>query len=132
MEQISLEITNMSEVTKFMSPLVDINYPPFDFSWCPRKEENIDSSKKFVEENFLEEYRRRFPEKPVTASDFKKECKILKIYDVEDTQCESRLFYRYEIFDAENNPIVFEHCHELLNESGTCRDFLWIEKRKRT
>ena len=130
MEKISLEIVNLSEVTKFMSPLVDINYSPFDFSWCPRKEENIDSSKKFVEENFLEEYRRRFPEKSLSASYFKKECKILKIYDVEDTQSESRLFYRYEIFDLENKPIILEHSHELLNDSGGCYDFLWIEKSK--
>ncbi len=129
MKKISLEIVNLSEVTKFMSPLVDINYSPFDFSWFPRKEENILSSKSFVEENFLEEYKRRFSEKSLSASDFKKECKILKIYDIKNTQSESRLFYRYEIFAADNNPIVLEHCHELLNESGGSRDFLWIEKK---
>ena len=130
MEKISLEIENLSEVTKFRSPLVDINYFPFNSSWCPRKEEFIAESKKFVEENFLEEYRRKYPEKSVSASDFQKNCKILKIYDVEDTQSESRLFYRYEIFDLENKPIILEHSHELLNDSGGCYDFLWIEKSK--
>ena len=40
------------------------------------------------------------------------------LFDVEDTQSESRLFYRYEIFDVENKPIILEHSHELLNDSG--------------
>ena len=42
------------------------------------------------------------------------------LFDVEDTQSESRFFYRYEIFDVENKPIILEHSHELLNDSGGC------------
>ena len=126
MEKISLEIENLSEVTKFRSPLVDINYPPFDSSWCPRKEKFIADSKKFVEENFLEEYRRKYPEKSVSASDFQKNCKILKIYDVEDTRSESEIFYRYELLDAENRPIIIEHCRELHHDSGSVWDRLRI------
>ena len=49
---IELEITNLDEVTKFMSPLVDINYEPFCHTWFVRKEENIQKSKEYIEENF--------------------------------------------------------------------------------
>lgn len=52
---IELEITNLDEITKFMSPLVDINYEPFCHTWFVRKEENIQKSKKYIEENFWHE-----------------------------------------------------------------------------
>ena len=80
---LNLEIINLSEVIKFMSPIVDINHFPFDYSWFPKKEEHIQESIKFLKENFMEEYIRRNPDKEISTLSIKKECRILKIYDHE-------------------------------------------------
>ena len=80
---LNLEIINLSEVIKFMSPIVDINHFPFDYSWFPKKEEHIQESLKFLKENFMEEYIRRNPDKEISTLSIKKECRILKIYDHE-------------------------------------------------
>ena len=69
---LNLEIINLSEVIKFMSPIVDINHFPFDYSWFPKKEEHIQESIKFLKENFMEEYIRRNPDKEISTLSIKK------------------------------------------------------------
>ena len=124
---IELEITNLDEVTKFMSSLVDINYEPFCRTWFVRKDENIQNSKNYIEENFWETYCKICREKGLMPVKIKKECKIIKIYDVENTYDQSCLYYDYELFDEDGNSIIVNYWRECNNSSGTIHDNLWLK-----
>ncbi len=123
---LNLEIINLSEVIKFMSPIVDINHFPFDYSWFPKKEEHIQESLKFLKENFMKEYIRRNPDKEISTLSIKKECRILKIYDHEFEQNNSMLIYEYELYDLENNPVIVDYIVEA--GYGTIHKSLYIKK----
>ena len=123
---IELEITNLDEVTKFMSPLVDINYEPFCHTWFVRKEENIQKSKEYIEENFWETYCKICREKGLMPVKIKKECKIIKIYDVENTYDRACLYYDYELYDEAGNSIIINFWHEI-GSGGGVYDNLWLE-----
>ncbi|MCR5217306.1 hypothetical protein [Treponema sp.] len=122
---LKLEIINLPEVLKFMSPLVNINHAPFDYSWGPHKEEKIEESKKFLEENFIKEYSRKDPDKDISTVNIKSQCRILKIYDQELDQDHSILTYEYELYDSENNPIIA--CFTVEAGYGTLHKDLYIQ-----
>lgn len=126
--KLQLQIENIDEVTKFMSPLVNINHSPFDFTWFKNKEDNINDSKKYVEEIFFERFELHFPDKKIDYSDIYKKCKILKIHDDEDSELyTSCIYYDYEIYDKNLNKILVTHCEELNHNSGTVHHYLHIE-----
>lgn len=123
---IILEIVNLAEVLKFMSPIVDINHSPFEYSWFPHKEEEIQESLKFIEKNFMEKYLNKNPGKEISSSSIKKECRILKIYDQEFGQDDSMLIYEYELYDSENKPIMVQYTVTI--GYGTLHEYLYIRE----
>lgn len=120
--KIALAVTNLSELTKFKSKLVDIKCSSFD-GWFTRKEESIEDSKSCVEEMFLWKYRLQTG-KTISPGQIKKECKITKIYDKEFAQDDANLYYVYELRDTDDNQIFVEQSRH--HGYGTLDDSMWL------
>ena len=120
--KIALTVTNLNELTKFKSKLVDINCSSFD-GWFTRKEESIEYSKSCVEEMFLWKYRLQTG-KTISPEQIKKECKITKIYDKEFAQDDATLYYVYELRDTDDNPIFVEQSRH--HGYGSVHDSIYL------
>ena len=124
--KIGLTVTNMNELIKFNSKLVNINTSSFA-RWFTHKEESIEKSKAYVETFFTWKYACQTG-KTISSEKIKSECKITRIYDKEYGQDDACLYYVYELRDTEDNPIFVEQ--SVQHGYGTVYDSMYLIDEK--